>query len=377
MKNILLITGETSGDLHGGKLIQALLKKEPDLKIYAIGGDAIRSSGGELIFDIQSLGVVGLFEVITHLHVIRNAFQAVLETLKTKSIHQVVLVDYPDFNLRVAKQAKKSGIPVTYYISPQIWAWRAGRIHLIKKLIDQMLVILPFEEKIYRDADIPVEFVGHPLLEEIQPSYRKESLTRKFGLNPSLPIFGICPGSRKSELNRLLPAMLEASRIIKREIPSAQFILPVAPTFAMKEIEERLGESFSHIRTVQGEVSEVMAVCDILMAASGTATLQAAIIGVPMVIVYKVTPLTYWIGKKLLKIEMIGLVNIIAGEKFIPELIQEEANPENIARNILILFKNKDKYIEMKKKLSLIKGKLTDRKASDGAASAILRLLNR
>lgn len=377
MKNILLITGETSGDLHGGKLIQALLKKEPDLKIYAIGGDAIRSAGGELIFDIQSLGVVGLFEVITHLHVIRKAFQSVLETLRTKSIDQIVLVDYPDFNLRVAKQAKKSGIPVTYYISPQIWAWRGGRINQIKKLVDQMLVILPFEEEIYRNADIPVDFVGHPLLEEIQPSYPKENLALKFGLNPSLPIFGICPGSRKSELNRLLPVMIKASAILKREIPSAQFILPVAPTFSVREIEMEMGDSYSHIRAIQGDASEVMAVCDILMVASGTATLQAAIIGIPMVIVYKVAPLTYWIGKQLLRIKMIGLVNIISGEKFIPELIQEEANPENIAGNILTLYQDKEKYSGMKKKLSLIKGKLTDRKASEGAANAILRLLNR
>jgi lipid-A-disaccharide synthase len=376
MKNILLITGETSGDLHGGKLIQALLKKDPELKIYAIGGNAIRSAGGELIFDIQSLGVVGLFEVITHLHVIRKAFHAVLETMKTKSIHQVVLVDYPDFNLRIAKEAKRSGIPVTYYISPQIWAWRGGRIHLIRRLIDQMLVILPFEEKIYREANIPVEFVGHPLLEEIQPSYPKESLIQKFCLNPSLPIFGICPGSRKSELNRLLPTMLEASRIIKREVPSAQFILPIAPTFSMKEIEQRLGESFSHIKAIQGEASEVMAVCDILMVASGTATLQAAIIGVPMAIVYKVAPLTYWIGKRLLKIKMIGLVNIIAGENFIPELIQEDASPEKIAGTILDLFKSPDRIRDMKHKLGLIRSKLTDRKASDRAADAILRLLS-
>lgn len=377
MKNLLLITGETSGDIHGGKLVQALLKKDKELKIFAIGGQAIQAAGGELIFNIQSLGVVGLFEVITHLRVIRQAYQATLKTLKSKSIEQVILIDYPDFNLRIAKRAKELGIRVSYYISPQIWAWRAGRIHQIKKRVDQILVILPFEEKIYRDAHVPVEFVGHPLLEEIRPSYPRESLARRFGLNPSSPIFGICPGSRKSELNRLLPVMLQASDLIRAKIPEAQFILPVAPTFSLPEIKARLGNRYRHIFAVQGDASEAMAVCDMLMVASGTATLQAAIIGSPMVIVYKVAALTYWIGKLLLKIKMIGLVNIIAGEKVIPELIQAEATPENIAGNLLKIYDDQEKMGDIRNKLRLIRSKLTDRKASERAAEAVLQLLNR
>ncbi|MBI1820797.1 MAG: lipid-A-disaccharide synthase [Nitrospirae bacterium] len=376
-KNILIVTGEPSGDLHGGKLVQALIKKDPTLKIFAVGGSAIQAAGGDLIFNIESLGVVGLFEVITHLKVIRKAFQTVLETLRKNSIDHLVLIDYPDFNLRVARRAKQMGIPVTYYISPQIWAWRHGRIHLIKQLIDQMLVILPFEETLYRKERIPVAFVGHPLLEEINPVYQKDPLCKKFGLNPSYPIVGICPGSRESELKRLLPVMLEASEKIRTEIPNVQFILPIAAPFSKEKFLKRLGSYAEKIKAVKGDTSEVMAVCDFLTVASGTATLQAAIIGTPMIIVYKVSPLTYWIGKKLLKIKMIGLVNIILGDKIIPELIQHEATAENIKLEIVKLFQNKEKNRIMKSKLSLIKEKLTEKKASENAAEAILRLLYR
>ncbi|MHB8482370.1 MAG: lipid-A-disaccharide synthase [Nitrospiria bacterium] len=376
-KSILIVTGEPSGDLHGGKLVQALLKKDPSLIVFAVGGSAIQSAGGNLIFNIESLGVVGLFEVITHLKVIRKAFQAVLQTLRTKSIDHLVLIDYPDFNLRVARRAKQMGIPVTYYISPQIWAWRHGRIYLIKKLIDQMLVILPFEEKLYQKENIPVEFVGHPLLEEIQSFYQKEILFKKFGLTPSSPIIGICPGSRESELKRLLPVMLEASDKIKKEIPDVQFILPIASSFAKEKFLKRLGPYVTRITAVKGDTSEVMAACDILMVASGTATLQAAIIGTPMIIIYKVSPLTYWIGKKLLKINMIGLVNIILGDKIIPELIQQEATPEKIKLAIMELFQNKGKSEMMRRKLSLVKERLTEKRASESAAEAILKLLYR
>ncbi|MBI1824710.1 MAG: lipid-A-disaccharide synthase [Nitrospirae bacterium] len=374
MKNILIITGEASGDIHGGKLVQALLSKEPQLKIFAIGGKAIQSAGAELIFNIQSLGVVGLFEVVSHLHVIRKAYLAVIQSLKTRSIQQVILIDYPDFNLRVARVAKRLGIPVSYYISPQIWAWRRGRIHLIKRLVSQMLVILPFEEQLYKDEKIPVEFVGHPLLEEIHASYSREELTFKWGLDHNLPLYGICPGSRKSELDRVLPVMLKAVEIIKRKIPEAQFILPVAPTFTRQDIESRLTSFPVLITLIEWDASEVMSVCDILMVASGTATLQAAIIGIPMVIVYKVSPWTYWIGKNLLKIRMIGLVNIVVGEKFVPELVQEAATPENIAAKVLEIFENPQTIRQMKEKFNIIRSKLTDRKASQRAADAILRL---
>ncbi len=372
-----MVTGEPSGDLHGGKLVQALIKKDHTLKIFAVGGPAIQAAGGDLIFNIESLGVVGLFEVFTHLKVIRKAFLTVLETLRKKSIDHLVLIDYPDFNLRVARRAKQMGIPVTYYISPQIWAWRHGRIRLIKQLVDQMLVILPFEETLYLKERIPVAFVGHPLLEEINPVYHKETLCKKFGLNPSYPIVGICPGSRESELKRLLPVMLDASEKIRTEIPNVQFILPIAAPFSKEKFLNRLGSYAEKIKAVKGDASEVMAVCDFLIVASGTATLQAAIIGIPMIIVYKVSPLTYWIGKKLLKINMIGLVNIILGDKIIPELIQHEATAENIKCEIVKLFQNKEKTRIMRSKLSLIKEKLTEKKASENAAEAILRLLYR
>jgi lipid-A-disaccharide synthase len=375
MKNILIITGEPSGDLHGGKLVQALLNKDKGLKIFAVGGEAIQAAGGHLIYDNESLGVVGLFEVLRHLKEIKKAFKAVETLLETVSIHHLILVDYPDFNLRVARSAKKMGIPISYYISPQIWAWRYKRIHLIKKLIDRMFVILPFEEAIYQKENVPVEFVGHPLIEEISPSYSSEALSKKFGLNPVKPIIGICPGSRKGELTRLLPVMLEAAMKIKKELPGAQFILPVAPTFTGGDISARLGSFSREALVIKGDSSEVMAVCDILMVASGTATLQAAILGVPMVIVYRVSPLTYWIGKLLLKIKMIGLVNIISGAKMIPELIQAEATSENIASTLLGILNNQVKMNEIKRQLFLVKEKLTDRKASERTADAILKMI--
>ncbi|HXN05722.1 MAG TPA: lipid-A-disaccharide synthase [Nitrospiria bacterium] len=375
IKNILIVTGETSGDLHGGNLVKALLEKDSGINIFAVGGPCIKAAGGKIIFDNASLGVVGLTEVLTHLHVIRAAFQKITGTLKDESIDHLILIDYPDFNLRVARVARKMGIPVTYYISPQVWAWRKGRISLIRRLVSQMLVILPFEEEIYRKAGVPVEYVGHPLIEEIAPFYDKPSLKKEFGLDPDRPVIGLCPGSRESELGKLLPVMLASAKILRKGIPRLQFLLPVAPTFTLDNIQRRMGRDLEHVRPVKGDSSRVMAACDVIMVASGTATLQAAIIGVPMVVIYKVSRFTYWIGKFLLKIKQISLVNIISGDTIVTELIQDEANPDRISHEIKTLLNDHHIRNGMLRKLGKLRHILGERKASVRAAESVLRLL--
>jgi lipid-A-disaccharide synthase len=254
--------------------------------------------------------------------------------LKSDSPDLLILIDYPDFNLRLARVARANGVKVLYYISPQIWAWRAGRVHTIGRRVDHMAVVFPFEVPFYERAGVPVTFVGHPLLESVQPLADRAALQQQFSLDAARPTVGLFPGSRKSEVRGLFPTILATAKLLQERHPNLQFILPLASSLTRADLEPHLAEAGMSVTIVEGKSDAVMQVCDAIVTVSGTVTLEIALIGIPMVIIYKVSPLTYYVGKRLIQVDHIGLCNIVAGERVVPELIQHEAEPMRIAAEL-------------------------------------------
>lgn len=371
-KRVLIIAGEASGDLHGAKLAKILRQKRNGLKILGIGGDKMKDAGVDIIFHIRDLGVVGIIEVLYHLKAIRDAFGTVRKLIETGGIDIVILIDYPDFNLRVAEIVKKRGIPVIYYISPQIWAWRSWRIKKIARLVDKMIVILPFEEKIYRDAGVDCEFVGHPLLDDIEPAFNKTEFCARHGIDPNRPVIGMMPGSRRGEIRRILPVMMESAMFISKEIQDVEFILSAAPTILDKEIKDITGKWPIDIKIVRDDSNGVIASSGFMMVASGTATLQTAILCRPMVIIYRASLITYLIGRLMVRVKHVGLVNLVAGDGIVPEFIQYRAKPEIISETIIELLNNQKKRDDMIKGLSLVRPKIGAPGASHRAAEIVL-----
>jgi lipid-A-disaccharide synthase len=370
-KKILIIAGEASGDLHGGNLAKALLALRPGLGISGMGGKMMREAGVNTIQDISRLAVVGIWEVLTHLKDIKAAFRLMEDTIVRERPDAVVLIDYPDFNLRIAKKARAAGVKVVYYVSPQVWAWRKGRIKNIAKVVDRMLVVFPFEEALYLDAGVKCTFVGHPLLDEEAGTRLKEELTNKFGLDPQKPILGILPGSRKKELHFHLPVMLEAFSRIQAKMPDVQAVIPLAPTLSPDDFREYLA-GYEDVRLIE-DAPGVMTVMDAAVVASGTATLQTALKGKPMVIIYRLSPVTYLLGRMLISVPFIGMPNLIAGMEAVPELIQGEASPERISSLILKMFYDKAYYGDIVRNLALVSEKLGGPGASERAALEVLK----
>jgi lipid-A-disaccharide synthase len=370
-KRIMIIAGEASGDLHGANLVKAIQAREPSISFFGVGGTALKGAGVTIRVQSEELSVVGLSEVFSKIGKILKALSLLKKDLKTLRPDLLILIDFPDFNLRLAAAAKKLNIPVMYYISPQVWAWRTGRVKKIRRLVDEMVVILPFEADFYKEHDIPVTFVGHPLLDNISPDDFNNTLNKE-----GPPIIGLLPGSRSEEVARLLPVMIEAAGIISEEVREVKFIIPVAPSLNKDKAEKMLQGSMADISIAQGNVYEVLKSAVLVISASGTATLEAAIFGTPMLIVYKVSPLSYWLGTKLIRVKYAGLANLIAGEEIVPELIQEKASPENIAEHALRLLRDKKARAEMQQQLNAIRKELGDPGASDMAAKVALRMLS-
>jgi len=375
-RTILIVTAEASGDLHGAELAQALRQQQPDLRILGMGGERMRKVGVELIFDNRELGVMGLVEVLQRWRSVLRAFETVKEVLDRRGVDLIVLIDSPDFNLRVARLAKRMKIPTIYYIGPKVWAWRAGRLKTIKKWIDRMLVIFPFEEPLYQEAGVPCEFVGHPLLDEIPTMLDRPALRRRYEIPDDAVVIALLPGSRRMEIDRLLNGMTEAYRRIRADLPSVIGIMPVAPSLSMSEIRQKLAVHADDLRLVAGDAPQVLACSDFAVVASGTATIEAAIVGTPMVIVYKVAPLTMLLARLLVKIRSAGLVNILAGRVVAPELLQSNATPENIAAVVLDHLRNPAKMQEQKMALEDVRQKLGLPGAAHRAAASILKLLS-
>ncbi|MGD8783973.1 MAG: lipid-A-disaccharide synthase, partial [Thioalkalispiraceae bacterium] len=285
MKRVMIIAGEASGDLHAGKLIRTTKQKAPDIHFYGIGGDNMRAAGAEILIDSREMAVVGLIEIWEHRKVIFGALKQMRDSISKNPPDLLILVDYPEFNLRLAKHAKKHGVKVLFYISPQIWAWRQYRVKKIKRLVDMMAVVFRFEEAFYLNHDVPVEFVGHPLVKEVKTSKDKAELLNDFGLVAGKPVIGLLPGSRRSEIKRLIRIILESARLTKQQLEQAQFILPLADTLDESEITPELEQYPElNIKVVKNRAYDVIASCDVVLTVSGTVTLEIALLKTPMVI---------------------------------------------------------------------------------------------
>ena len=356
--HFLIIAGEASGDLHGAKLVQALLDAYPKARFTGMGGGRMRDAGVNTLFGIERMGAVGFVEIFSDFGHYFGVYRALVKEIASLKYTAVILIDSPTLNLRLAKHSRKHSCPVYYFISPQIWAWRKGRIKDIRKSVHKMFVILPFEEKMYQEAGVDAEFLGHPFIDVVHPTRTRGDNLEKFALDSHKKIVGLLPGSRMNEITSLLDEMLLAAEKIKNGMGECQFLLPVADTIDPVLIQKKLGSNPLDIKILTGETYNVMNTCDALIIASGSATLEAGIIGCPMVIIYKLNPLTYWLALMLINTPYYGLINIVAGESVVPELIQSKANAENIAAEILKFLKNPEYCQEVQNRLLLVRKNL-------------------
>jgi lipid-A-disaccharide synthase len=374
-KNILIIAGEASGDLHGSALIAELKKIDPSIHVFGIGGEKMKNAGMNILYPIDKLAFLGFAEVIKHLPFIKKVQREILHLVKEKGINNAVLIDYPGFNLSLAKKLKITGVNIFYYISPQIWAWGAGRIKKIKALVNKMIVVFPFEEELYRKNNVEVEFVGHPILERINEYelLSKNEFYNKFKLDLTKEILLILPGSRKNEIAQIFPNAIKAASRLAVEF-NLQIIVACADNIDINIFNElRQDYKFNIIR---GFNYDLMNLAKIGIIKSGTSTLEAGLFSLPMVIVYKTSLLTYLIVKKLIKLDLIGMVNIIIGDKIVPELIQDKADDQNIYLECKKILSDAGLYLSIKNKLSVLKDKLGKQGASLRAAQIVYSGLN-
>lgn len=375
-KKVMIVTGEASGDMHGANLIKAMKSILPDLTVFGMGGEGLIAQGMEPLYDAAKLSVVGLSEVFGHLRDIVAAQRLLGRKLLTERPGVLILIDLPDFNLMLAAKAKKLGIPVFYYISPQIWAWRSGRVKKIKRLVDRMAVIMPFEEEFYRRRGMAVDFVGHPLLDEVKIDKSRDEFLAARNISPEgRKIVGILPGSRRKEISTMLPVFIEAGRLMQNKLGPITFLLPVAPNLTDRDLAGCGLEGCElDIRPVRGKRYDLMAACDAVMAASGTVTLELAILHVPMVVSYRVSPLSYFLGRRFIKVDYASLINLIAGREVVPELLQEDATPEKISAALAELLADPRASAVMKEELAAVVSSLGAPGASRRAAELAVEL---
>mgnify|MGYP003858865933 CR=1 FL=1 len=363
MRRLMICAGESSGELYGALLSREIKKRWDDVEIIGIGGSRMKEEGVTLIAPI--LGAFGIAELIRHLQGLKDSFRKAKEALITHRPQVLVLIDYPDFNIALAKRAKSLGIPILYYVSPQVWAWRPQRARKIASLVNKVAVLFPFEVEIYRNTGVPVEFVGHPIAETIDVSETKEELKQRLGLNPHIPVISLLLGSRPSEIKRHTPILKEVASMIHKEMPEFQIVIPLAP-------ETNLTEKVPpYITVLSGVTKEAIACSEVSATASGTVTLEAALLGTPMVVFYKLSPLTFFLGKLLVRVNFISLPNILSGKEVVVELIQKRANAENIFSEIKRILMDKGYREEMILNLSRIKEIIGERTASVRVASMV------
>ena len=371
-RRVMIVAGEASGDIYGADLVRKAHLLDSDLHFFGIGGARMREAGVATLVDSADMAVMGLVEVFKHFGVISAAFLKLKKILQENPPELLILIDYPGFNLRLAKVAKKAGVKVLYYISPKVWAWKAGRVKAIAATVSQMAVIFPFEVPLYEKAGVPVSFVGHPMLDLVQVDLSREQAAASFKLDPARRIIGLFPGSRKSELERILPAILASAQLLQQRFPDLQFVLPLASTLSDSDILPRIAESGVTVVVTRDRIHDLIRACDAIISVSGTVTLEIALIGTPMVIIYKLAPLTYMLAKRLVKVEHIGLCNIVAGETVVKELIQDDASPEKISAEIEKIIGNVLYAIEMKQKLAAVRSLLKCGGASENVARLAL-----
>ena len=340
--NVLIVAAEASSALYASRLLELWKNENESIQTFGVGSQQMVDLGFEALGRSEQMAVVGIQEVIKHYGEIKEVFEKLIEMAKLRRPRFALLLDYPDFNLRLAKELKKLGIIVVYYISPQVWAWRTSRVHKIKKVVDKMLVVFPFEKEFYKRYDIDVEFVGHPLLDEIKESYfdKKfiQTLRQRFGIDNYDNLVGLMPGSRWSELKHHLSTQIQVADKLFKQDPNLKFAILVAPTFSLSDMKSVLPETSTPIILIKDDPMIMAAMCDEILCASGTATLLVGLIRKPMVIMYKMNGLTAWLAKKFVKnTPFFGLINIVVGQKIVPEYFQEEANPTQLSEALLKL----------------------------------------
>jgi lipid-A-disaccharide synthase len=374
MPRLLISCGEASGDLYGAELVRHLRPRLPDLEVAGLGGDRLQGQGASLIAHVRDLAVVGLLEVVSHLRHLRSVFRRVLEDVDRRRPDVAVLVDYPDFNLRLARALHRRGIPVVYYVSPQLWAWRGGRMGAIRETVSRMLVIFPFEEALYRDARVPVAFVGHPLVSLVQPAPDPAAFLREVGLDAQRPVVALLPGSRLKEVAHNLPPIAASLDVLGAARPDLQFLMAVAPSLDPEMVRRGLGPR--KVTIVHDRTHEALSAATTAVVASGTATVEAALLGAPMVVVYRLSAWTYRLGRRFVRVPYYAMVNLIAGRRVVPELIQSDFTPDRVAAELLPLLDETGARHAMQAGLSEVRKRLGGPGASGRAAEEVWPYLN-
>jgi len=373
--NLLIIAGEASGDLHGSRLVAALRALAPESHIFGIGGDGMATAGMELLFHIRDMAVVGFTEVLRHLPFLRKVMRTLEREVAARRPVLAILIDYPGFNLRLAKRLRKRGVKILYYIAPQVWAWGAGRIPKMASFIDEMAVVFPFEVDLFQNAGLTTTFVGHPLLEGLIPKRSRDRFFSENALEPNQPLLGLLPGSRTHEIERLLPDMLATATQLKTVVPNLQVAIAKSPTLPVSLYQSYLknGEA----RLVEDATYELMRDSRACLVCSGTATLETACFETPLVIVYRISRTSYEIGKRVVKLPYIGLVNVVAGKKIAPEFVQNDFVPEAAAQALMPLIADGPARKEARDELARVRSRLGTPGASRRTAEIALRLANK
>jgi len=367
----MISCGEPSGDLYAGALATEIRRAHPSAAITGLGGDRLRAAGASLVADFSGLSVTGLSEVARVLPRTYATYRRLIRDAEAARPDVFVAIDFPDFNFRLARAVRKLGVPVVYYISPQLWAWRRGRMKTMRRIADRVLVIFPFEEKIYRDAGIPVQWVGHPLLDVAKVPEPRNAFLSRLRMDPDRPVVALLPGSRRNELHAILPDLVSAAGIIRGTLPNVQWIVARAPHLpdGLFEPLTRLGDG---VAVIEHETDDVLAAADVALVASGTATVQAALHECPMVVVYRLSALTYRLGKPFVRVETYAMANLVAGRRVVPELIQEAFTPDRVAAEALRVLTDPAHAAVVRRDLREVRGKLGTPGASRRAAEAVL-----
>lgn len=373
MAKILISAGEASGDIHAAAVTAALKQIDSSVEVFGMGGDALRAAGGEVLFDIKDHGVMGFVEVIKKLpdlFKLRSDFARVMDERQPDCL---VVVDYPGFNMKLAKVAHDKGIPVVSYIAPSAWAWNKGRAKNVAKIVDKVACIFPFEYDVYKEAGAPVEFVGHPLLDIVKPAWERTEAEAWVGKQPGHPLVLLMPGSRLMEIEKMLPNLLAGAKLLKKQLPEVQFAMPRAGTIPLELLQSKIKASGLDIKITEGHNYDLFSVADLALATSGTVTLEAALCGLPSIIVYRTSALNAFIARRVINIPNIGLPNIVAGRQILPELLQEEFTPTNVAKTAVELLAP-ERRPQLEADLAFMKARLGEPGAVKRVAQLILRI---
>lgn len=375
-QKIFIVAGEASGDLHAGNLIRAVKKQLPNIEFYGMGGVEMQAAGARLTHDLRTVSVIGLVEVLSRLPTILRTLKELANTLEKEKPDLAILVDFPDFNLRLAEKLKQAKIPVLWYISPQIWAWRAERLPKITKLVDYMLVILPFEVDFYKKHNLNVHFVGHPLVDKVAAKSSRNETREQLGLKLDQPMIAFLPGSRNIEIKLLLPHLKRAAEILYAQNQNYQFVIPVANTLDPAKIQSKLANIKAPIKLVSGKTYDVVAASDCAVVAAGTATLETALLNTPAIIIGRVSRLTWFLWSRYTKLPYYGLPNYILGRKLITELIQYQASGEQIAEELTKLLPSESEKTRLQAGYQEIHACLGKGGASENVATAVIEILS-